>query len=129
MLLIRRARSVFGITLSISTLTYTSWRSCKCFCQPFQRHVLRDHMVRNKEILPRLAVVGGTVVTCTLTPKHCCITFREHFGICHFVTSFGLKHVNRVFCFSNEVRLVLGIFCTPLVVDLELTFGRLEPLQ
>src|SRR5438128_559521 len=61
---------------------------CKLRRQPSNAHVLRDGVVRNKEILPRLAAVFGCMRRRVLTPANRCIRLCEHFGVLHVVPCF-----------------------------------------
>jgi len=96
--------------------------------EPFESYVLRDHVVGDQEILPRLAFVILRVVTCLLAPLNGQVFFGDNFGIGHLVFRLRLQHVNCVVRFGHEVRLVFGVVGAGLVINLELAFGGLEPL-
>jgi len=63
-----------------------------------------------------------------LTPLHCGIPLCEHIGIPHLILGLRLKHVDRGVGLGDKVWLILQMIGAGLIENLELAFGRLEPL-
>jgi hypothetical protein len=98
-------------------------------CQTIERHILRNDIVRNQDIRPRLPAIALGVVAGVLTPTYSGITLRKNLAIHHLIGRLRLKHENSVFCLRYEIRLILGIIGLPFIVDLELAFRGLKPLR
>ena len=76
--------------------------------QTLQRHVLRNHIMRDKKVLPRLSPVLGCVLARVFTPRNGNVALGKDLRIVDLVFGFRLHHVNRVVRLGNEVRLILG---------------------
>ena len=96
--------------------------------QTNQRHILRDRIMRDQGVTPRLAAVAGCVSRSMLAPFYGSFLLGLDFPGVHFAASFRFQHVDRVRGFCDEVGLILGGVSARLVVNLELAFRWLEPL-
>src|SRR5689334_22528511 len=85
--------------------------------------------MRNQHVGPRFATMAARMIRGLLAPGRSHIPLCDHVRIRHLIRSFRLKHENSFACFGHEVWLILRSVSAALVVDLELTLGRLEPFQ
>ena len=83
-------------------------------CQPVEGHVLGDGVVRDEEVVPRLAFVGLRVVARLLAPLHGGILLVDDLSVRHLVAALRLQHVDRGVRFGYEVRLVFRMVGTGL---------------
>ena len=75
--------------------------------QPSQRHVFRNHVVGNEDVLPRLSTVAERMGRGTVAPDNSGIFLGQYLRRSHFVLGLGLKHVDAVSRFRQEIRLVI----------------------
>ncbi len=61
-------------------------------------------------------------------PLHCRILLCEDVSIPHLILGFRLKHIDGVVSLGHEVWLILRVIGAGLIENLELAFGRFEPL-
>ncbi len=88
-----------------------------------------DLIVRHQQILPRLGADVGCMIGGVLAPAHRGGGLRLGFFDIEVGAGLGLHHQKGGIGFGDEVGDVLRLLGAELVVDLELPFGRLEPLR
>ena len=72
-----------------------------------KRHVLRNHIVRDESIGPRLTVVARRILARLMAPSDGNVAFGDDYWIGHLIFRLGFEHVDAADAFSHEVRLVL----------------------
>ena len=97
--------------------------------QQIERHILGDHVMGNKHILPRLATVASGMVAGVPTPGDGSVLLGQDIGIVQRVLGLRLQHVDHRVRLADEVWLVFWVIGALFVVDLELALRRPEPLQ
>ena len=88
----------------------------------------RDFIVRQQQIVPRLAANTGGVVARLLAPARGSGRFRLHLVAFQLVPLFRLNHQNGVVRFRDKIGDVLRLLRAKLVIDLKLPLDWAEPL-
>lgn len=97
--------------------------------QAGEGHILCDHIVGDEGIAPGFASMLCGVGRGILAPFDGGVALREDNWIFQLIAGFGFEHVDGVGGLGDEVGLIFGVVSTLAVEDLELTPGRLEPLE